>query len=226
MKRFIHLFGAFALVVFLSCQKDKGLHSGFVDLKQMIPNLELDLRYKGNHNFVGRPIRGYEANKLFISREAAEALVKVQQELSKGGLGIKAFDAYRPQRAVQNFMEWALDIQDTVAKQEFYPDVDKRDLFKLGYIAEKSGHTRGSTIDLTIIDLVTKEEIDMGSAFDFFGIQSHHDYTQLSAEQIANRQKLRNIMEKYGFKTIEEEWWHYTLKNEPFPDTYFDFLIR
>ncbi|MCZ2394201.1 MAG: M15 family metallopeptidase [Chitinophagales bacterium] len=226
MKSLFQLFSVLAFVILLSCQKDKGIPSDFVNLKELIPNLELDLRYRGQHNFIGRPVNGYTANKLYITREAAEALSNIQAELNDEGLGIKAFDAYRPQRAVQHFMDWAKDIQDTIAKQEFYPDVDKRDLFKLGYIAEKSGHSRGSTIDLTIIDLANKKEIDMGSAFDFFGIQSHHDYTQLSQQQIFNRQKLKAIMEKYGFKIIEEEWWHYTLKNEPFPDTYFDFPIR
>ncbi|MCB0512890.1 MAG: M15 family metallopeptidase [Bacteroidetes bacterium] len=153
--------------------------------------------------------------------------------LSRSSKGIKprrswdyVFDAYRPQRAVQNFVEWTKNIDDTIAKSEFYPEVDKKDLFILGYIAEKSGHSRGSTVDLTIIELSNKKEIDMGSAFDFFGIQSHHNYTLLSEQQITNRIKLRALMEKYGFKTIDEEWWHYTLKNEPFPETYFDFLIR
>lgn len=222
----IRLFSLFSLIILLSCQKNHAIPSAFVNLKKLIPNLELDLRYKGNHNFMGRPVKGYEANKLYITLEAATALQKVQKELNQEGLGIKVFDAYRPQKAVQDFMEWAKNIDDTIAKKEFYPEVDKKDLFVLGYIAEKSGHSRGSTVDLTIIELSNKKEIDMGSAFDFFGIQSHHDYTLLSEQQIANRQKLRTIMEKNGFKTIEEEWWHYTLKNEPFPETYFDFPIR
>lgn len=222
----IRLFSLFGLIILLSCQKNHSIPSAFVNLKKLIPNLELDLRYKGNHNFMGRPVRGYEANKLYITLEAANALKKVQKELNQEGLGIKVYDAYRPQRAVQNFMEWAKNIDDTIAKREFYPEVDKKDLFVLGYIAEKSGHSRGSTVDLTIIELSIKKEIDMGSAFDFFGIQSHHDYTLLSEQQISNRLKLRTIMEKYGFKTIEEEWWHYTLKNEPFPESYFDFPIR
>lgn len=226
MSNITRIFSLFGLIILLSCQKNHAIPSAFVNLKKLIPNLELDLRYKGNHNFIGRPVNGYEANKLYITLEAAIALQKVQKELNQEGLGIKVFDAYRPQRAVQNFVEWAKNIDDTITKSEFYPEVDKKDLFILGYIAEKSGHSRGSTVDLTIIELSNKKEIDMGSAFDFFGIQSHHDYTLLSEQQITNRIKLRTLMEKYGFKTIEEEWWHYTLKNEPFPETYFDFLIR
>jgi D-alanyl-D-alanine dipeptidase len=188
--------------------------------------MEIDLRYYGSHNFLGRPVDGYDAVRVYITKEAATAMMAIQKELNSKGLGIKVFDAYRPQKAVNNFKEWALDIADTLAKQEFYPNVDKRDLFKLGYIAEKSGHSRGSTIDLTLIKLDDKTELDMGTGFDFFGEPSHHDYKNLTEEQMNNRKVLRNIMEKHGFKAIEEEWWHYTLKNEPFKDQYFDFDVK
>ncbi len=224
--RYAFLIPLLALSLLFSCATQREIPNSFVNLKEQIPNLEIDLRYYGSHNFLGRPVKGYEANKVFISKEAASALVQIQKELNAQGLGIKVFDAYRPQQAVNNFKEWALDIADTAAKKEFYPDVDKRNLFKLGYIAEKSGHSRGSTIDLTIINLKDKKELDMGTSFDYFGEPSHHDYSNHSPQQKANRKLLKNIMEKHGFKSIEEEWWHYTLKNEPFKDQYFDFKVR
>lgn len=224
--RYAFLIPLLALSLLFSCATQREIPNSFVNLKEQIPNLEIDLRYYGSHNFLGRPVKGYEANKVFISREAASALVQIQKELNAQGLGIKVFDAYRPQQAVNNFKEWALDIADTAAKKEFYPDVDKRNLFKLGYIAEKSGHSRGSTIDLTIINLKDKKELDMGTGFDYFGEPSHHDYSNLRPQQKANRKLLKDIMEKHGFKSIEEEWWHYTLKNEPFKDQYFDFKVR
>lgn len=224
--RYAFLIPLLALSLLFSCATQREIPNSFVNLKEQIPNLEIDLRYYGRHNFLGRPVKGYEANKVFISKEAASALVQIQKELNAQGLGIKVFDAYRPQQAVNNFKEWALDIPDTAAKKEFYPDVDKRNLFKLGYIAEKSGHSRGSTIDLTIINLKDKKELDMGTGFDYFGEPSHHDYSNLSPQQKANRKLLKDIMEKHGFKSIEEEWWHYTLKNEPFKDQYFDYKIK
>ena len=210
----------------LSCSIKQNVPNTFVDLSSYIPQLVIDLRYFGQHNFIGRPINGYDREKLYASKEAAFALLQAQNELIKEGLGFKVFDAYRPQRAVDHFQSWAKDIADTLNKAEFYPDVDKRDLFKLGYIAAKSGHSRGSTIDLTIINLKSKEELDMGSKFDFFGEISHHNYPNISTQQKANRKKLKNIMEKHGFKAIDEEWWHYTLRNEPFKDKYFDFPIQ
>lgn len=224
--KYAFLIPLLALSLLFSCATQREVPNSFVNLKKQIPNLEIDLRYYGSHNFLGRPVKGYEANKVFISKEAANALVQIQKELNQQGLGIKVFDAYRPQKAVNNFKEWAMDIADTAAKKEFYPDVDKRNLFKLGYIAEKSGHSRGSTIDLTIVNLKDKNELDMGTGFDYFGEPSHHDYSNLSTQQKNNRKLLKDIMEKHGFKSIEEEWWHYTLKNEPFKDQYFDFKVR
>jgi len=210
----------------LSCATQKEIPSSFINLKKAIPNLEVDLRYHGHHNFLGRPVNGYKSTNVYITKEAASAIIAIQKELNEQDLGIKVFDAYRPQQAVDNFKTWALDIADTTAKKEFYPTVDKRDLFKLGYIAEKSGHSRGSTIDLTLINLKDKKELDMGTGFDYFGEPSHHNYSNLTETQKANRKLLRNIMEKHGFKAIEEEWWHYTLKNEPFKDQYFNFSIN
>ncbi|TYO96498.1 M3 family metallopeptidase [Desulfallas thermosapovorans] len=199
---------------------------GFVYLDEVIPNVELDIRYFGENNFTGRPVDGYLAPRAVISEPAASALKKVQQELNQQGLGLKIFDAYRPQRAVDNFARWAADVKDTKMKSQFYPDIDKSNLFNLGYIAHKSGHSRGSTIDLTIIRLDNGEELDMGSPFDFFGPISHHDTELITEEQRENRQLLKGLMEKHGFAAYPEEWWHYTLKDEPYPDKYFDFPVQ
>lgn len=226
MKSLRFIFLILLTYLLLSCSIKQNVPNTFVDLSSYIPQLVIDLRYFGQHNFIGRPIKGYDREKLYASKEAAFALLQAQNELIKEGLGFKVFDAYRPQRAVDHFQTWAKDVADTLTKAEFYPDVDKRDLFKLGYIAAKSGHSRGSTIDLTIINLKSKEELDMGSNFDFFGEISHHNYPNISTQQKANRKKLKNIMEKHGFKAIDEEWWHYTLKNEPFKGKYFDFPIQ
>lgn len=211
---------------FLACKSEENLPKGFSYIHQEIPSIVIDLRYFGNHNFVGRPIVGYQNQVAILSTQATGALKKVQTELNQQGLGLKVFDAYRPQQAVTSFETWAKDLEDTIAKQEFYPNIDKKDLFTLGYIASKSGHTRGSTIDLTIIDLNTNQELDMGSSFDFFGTISHHNTNQITVSQKENREMLRKTMLQYGFKEYAEEWWHYTLVNEPFPDTYFDFIVK
>ena len=207
-------------------QDKTNLPKGFVLLTDHIPNISVDLKYAGKHNFIGRPIDGYKAQKVIFTKKATLALAKVQNELNKEGLGLKIYDAYRPQTAVNHFKRWASDIKDTLMRQEFYPKIDKRNLFKLGFIASKSGHSRGSTIDLTIIDLKTKKELDMGGPFDFFGDLSGHDYPKLNTTQKKNRQKLKSIMQKYGFKPYSKEWWHYTLIDEPYKKTYFDFHIQ
>lgn len=213
-------------VVTTSCSVLHPVPGTFVDLKKIVPGIEIDLRYYDNHNFLGRPVDGYKRNVAYATLEAGLALQALQKDLQKEGLGIKVFDAYRPQQAVDHFKRWANDIKDTLAKANFYPDVDKGDLFKLGYIAERSGHSRGSTIDLTLITLKDKKELDMGSPFDYFGEKSHHNYPHLTKTQKANRRKLKSFMEKHGFKALEEEWWHYTLKNEPFQDKYFNFPVK
>jgi D-alanyl-D-alanine dipeptidase len=184
------------------------------------------LRYITANNFIGKPIDGYGKDTLIISTEAAEALQKVQSKLRVFGLSLKVFDAYRPQQSVDHFVRWAKVLNNTLMKQQYYPDVAKKDLFKLDYIAARSGHTRGSTVDLTIIDLKTGAELDMGSGFDFFGIPSHPSYPKLTSTQRSNRLLLRNLMLEAGFKPYEQEWWHFTLKNEPFPETYFNFPIK
>jgi len=206
--------------------KQNVLPDDFVHIKNHTPSIIIEPRYYTSNNFIGTSIEGYEAPTAICTKSAAEALRKAQIELNQKGLGLKVFDAYRPQRAVDHFVRWAQVMSDTLNKKEYYPDIPKSKLFELGYIAEKSGHTRGSTADLTIIDISTKSELDMGSPFDFFGPISGHGYKDLTDEQKSNRSLLRSVMEKYGFKAYEEEWWHYTLINEPYPDTYFDFLVK
>ena len=225
MKHFPVVFLLFFLLNCIS-RENENLKRRFSYIKNEIPTVELEIRYFGNHNFTGRAVIGYEAPVAILSTDATRSLKKVQKELNKKGLGLKIFDAYRPQKSVTSFETWAKDINDTLAKREFYPDIDKRDLFTLGYIASKSGHTRGSTLDLTLINLKTKQELDMGSSFDFFGTVSHHNTNSITAQQKQNREILRTTMLKFGFKEYAEEWWHYTLINEPFPTTYFDFDIK
>jgi D-alanyl-D-alanine dipeptidase len=200
--------------------------SGFVDLKKAVPTVIIDLRYGGENNFVGERIDGYEAEICYISTPAAVALKSVQEELGTFGLGLKVFDAYRPQRGVNHFVRWAKDLNDTKMKASYYPDVLKSELFDKGYIAARSGHSRGSTVDLTLIDLATGKELDMGTGFDFFSPLSWPTSMEVTSQQRANRLLLRSIMLRHGFKPLAEEWWHFTLANEPYPTTYFDFLVR
>lgn len=207
------------------CQTDTG-RDKFVYLKDVIPTIKYDIRYAGKNNFLGRPVKGYEEAEALMTKEAAIALKNVQEELKAKGLGLKVFDAYRPQRAVNDFITWAKDLRDTVNKHAFYPNVPKSELFKRGFIASRSGHTRGCTIDLTIVDLKTGKEVDMGGPYDFFGEISHHETTLINATQKANRKLLKSVMEKHGFKAYDVEWWHYTLKDEPYPETYFDFPVK
>ncbi len=204
------------------------LPNGFVYIKEIIPSIELELRYFGHHNFIGKPIDGYSQEKGIVTEKTAKALKSIQQNLIKQGLGLKIYDAYRPQKAVNHFARWAKNLNDTLKKYEYYPNVKKADLFKEDYIAYRSGHSRGSTVDLTIIDLSIseKKELDMGSSYDFFGPESWVSYKKLSKEQLGNRRLLQELMIKYNFKNYKQEWWHFTLKNEPFPNTYFDFSIE
>jgi D-alanyl-D-alanine dipeptidase len=197
----------------------------FVDAATVVPGLVADMRYAGAHNFVGRPIDGYEAAHCLLTQAAAAVLAEVARDLSARGLVIKVFDCYRPERAVMNFVRWARDLGDTAGKAEFYPDVDKRTLFRDGYIASRSGHSRGSTMDLTLAK-ADGSELDMGTHFDFFSPKSWTDDTSISAEQHANRMVLATAMRRRGFRGYDKEWWHFTLRNEPFPDTYFDFPVR
>jgi len=198
----------------------------FVYLKEIMPNLRSDLRYYGSNNFIGVPVDGYNQPKCLLTKEAAYALKKVQDELERLGFGLLIYDAYRPQRAVDHFIRWAEDENDTKMKIEFYPNIDKGDLFSLGYISAKSGHSRGSTVDLTIVSLKTKQILNMGSPYDLFDEISGVETSEISKNQRSLRSLLKRRMEKHGFKSYEKEWWHFTLENEPYPDTYFDFPVE
>ena len=200
--------------------------SNFVVISEYIPDVLLDIRYYSTFNFVGERIDGYKLPIAIISKSAAEKLKKVSEYFKEKGYLLKIFDAYRPHKAVMHFVRWAKDIDNQKMKDYFYPDVDKTKLFELGYIAEKSTHSRGSTVDLTLFDIKTGKDLDMGGTFDFFGDISHSDYTKLTKEQLDNRKMLHEVMIANGFKPLEEEWWHFTLMDEPYKDTYFNFDIN
>ena len=200
--------------------------SDFVLLSDAVPDAILEIRYYSTYNFVGDRIDGYEEPLAMLTKEAAAALKAASDEFVSKGYRLKIYDAYRPQKAVTNFMNWALDAEDTRMKEYFYPDLEKDVLFPQGYIAEHSGHSRGSTVDLTLFDMTAEDELDMGGTFDFFGELSHPDYTGITDEQYANRMLLREVMLAHGFKPLVEEWWHFTLADEPYPDTYFTFPIN
>ena len=200
--------------------------SGFVSLGEVIPDVLLDIRYYSSFNFIGERIDGYEAPAALLTREAANALKSVSDEVLERGFRLRVFDAYRPQKAVDRFMRWAEDPADIRMKQYFYPDVDKKNVIPQGYIAEHSGHTRGSTVDLTLFGMTAQQDLDMGGTFDFFGEKSHPDFAGISEAQHANRMLLQGLMMKHGFRPLETEWWHFTLEKEPWPDTYFTFPVR
>ena len=200
--------------------------SGFVRVNEMIPDAILEIRYATTYNFVGDVIDGYEEPIAILSKEAAQALKGAADDLKEQGYRLKIWDAYRPQMAVDHFVRWGQDVNDVRMKEIFYPDTDRTKLFELGFIAEHSSHTRGSTVDLTLFDMKTGKELDMGSPFDYFGEISHFDYEDLTPEQIANRAILRDAMVANGFDANDVEWWHFTLANEPYPNTYFTFPVR
>lgn len=198
----------------------------FVSVTDVIPYAVLEIRYYSSYNFVGERIRGYEAPVAYLTRKAALALKRAGDALLAQGYGVKIYDAYRPRTAVNHFKQWSEEAGATEMKPYFYPDLDKTSLFASGYIAERSGHSRGSTVDLTLVDLTDGREVDMGSGFDLFGERSHAEYTAgLTEEQIRHRRLLRETMLSHGFRPLAEEWWHFTLADEPYPDTYFDFPI-
>ena len=197
----------------------------FVYLDEIINDVVINLKYLSNDNFIGTPINGYKNNRIIITKEAAAALKHVQEDLSHFGYGLKVFDAYRPQKAVDHFVKWSKN-NNKKMKSTHYPNIKKKRLFKEGYIASKSGHSRGSTVDLTIIDIKNNKELDMGTIYDFFGEESWIDYSKLSSKQRANRLLLQSLMKKYGFRPLKEEWWHFTLHNEPFSEKYFNFNVE
>ena len=211
----------------LSCGERTALPRGFVHVTERVPDAILEVRYHSTYNFVGKRIDGYVAPEAILTEEAAVALRKASDALKERGYRLKIYDAYRPQRAVNHFMRWACDRGDAEMKASFYPEVDKSVLFDQGYIAAKSGHSRGSTVDLTLVEAATGREVDMGGTFDYFGRRSHSDFTEgLTSSQIANRRILREAMVAAGFKPLAEEWWHFSLKDEPYPDCYFDFPVQ
>nr|WP_246441599.1 M15 family metallopeptidase [Xanthobacter tagetidis] len=198
----------------------------FVDVAQIVPGVILDVRYFGSDNFVGTRVDGYEAARCFLTRPAAEALAKVAEDARRQGYLLKLFDCYRPARAVAHFARWASDLADEGTKAAYYPDLAKSELFKEGYIASRSGHSRGSTLDLTLVQAATGAEVDMGTPFDLFSPRSWPESDAVTAAQKASRQRLADLMTRHGFVPFAKEWWHFTLKDEPFPTTYFDFPIR
>ncbi|MDO4995440.1 MAG: M15 family metallopeptidase [Bacteroidales bacterium] len=219
--------------------------SDFVTLTDVIPDAILEIRYFGTYNFVGDRIDGYERPTALLTREAADSLLAVSDDVKAQGYRLKIYDAYRPQCAVDHFVRWAADVPDTRMKPYFYPDLDKSVLFEQEYIMAHSGHTRGSTLDLTLFDMATEKELDMGGTFDWFGPESHPDFggnpdtgeftgdcskspagRTITKEQFEHRMILRRAMLRHGFKALSTEWWHFTLKNEPYPDTYFNHPVQ
>ena len=218
--------------------------SQFVTLTDVVPDAILEIRYFGTYNFVGDRIDGYLQPTALLTKCAADSLKAVSDDVIAQGYRLKIYDAYRPQKAVDHFVRWAEDVADVRMKEYFYPDLDKSVLFDQEYICLKSGHTRGSTLDLTLFDMNTEKELDMGGTFDWFGPESHPDFCgnpetgeytgvnhtspkgrSITAQQFANRMILRRAMLRHGFKPMDTEWWHFTLKDEPFPDTYFSFPV-
>jgi len=211
--------------------------SQFVNIMDVVPDAILEIRYYGTYNFVGDRIDGYLQPTALLTKRAADSLKAVSDDVIKMGYRLKIYDAYRPQMAVDHFVRWAANVSDTRMKKYFYPNLDKSVLFEQEYIMEKSGHTRGSTVDLTLFDMNTEKELDMGGTFDWFGHESHPDFGgdpdkmeysgkgNITAEQFRNRMILRAAMLRHGFKPLDSEWWHFTLKDEPFPDTYFTFPV-
>ena len=248
VKRWLCLFAvSAAMLAATACRTDcaDSLPSGFVHVAEAVPDAILEVRYYSTYNFIGDRIRGYERPTPMLTVEAAEALKAVSDELIPQGYRLKIYDTYRPQRAVDHFVEWSKKADDTRMKQYFYPDLDKSVLFDQEYIMAKSGHTRGSTVDLTLFDMETEKELDMGGTFDWFGPESHPDFCgnpesgeftgdntespvgrSITPEQFHNRMILRAAMLRHGFKPMTSEWWHFTLKDEPFPDTYFNFPVK
>ena len=197
--------------------------SRFVLLSDYVPGIVQEIRYYSTYNFVGDRIDGYEEPIALLTKDAARALKVVSNQANVMGYRLKVFDAYRPARAVRHFVLWGIEDLDQRMKPFFYPDLEKQDLFRLGYIASKSSHNRGSTLDLTLLDMASGKELDMGSPFDYFSERSHPHCRGVTEEQYENRMRLQKLMTDNGFLPIDCEWWHFTLAEEPFPDTYFEF---
>ena len=213
------------IVLFNYISTNYNLEKGFVYLSDINSSIIVDLKYYSSNNFTGKFVEGYNSNKAILTKEAAVALSNAQDDLNKIGYSLILYDAYRPQSAVDFFVKWSLNINDTIYKNTYYPNVKKSELFKLGYIAYKSGHSRGSTVDVSLVEIESKKEIDMGTIFDYFGVESHTFFNNLSKKQKLNRLLLYEVMSNNGFKNYSKEWWHFTLENEPF-QKYFDFPIK
>ena len=252
MKKHLLLLGCLLAVtgVFCSCSNRRNViapeadSTGFVTLAEAVPDAILEIRYYSTYNFVGDRIDGYEQPVALLTEAAAAALKAVSDDMVAQGYRLKIFDAYRPQCAVDHFVRWAADVPDIRMKEYFYPDLDKSVLFDQEYIMEKSGHTRGSTVDLTLFDMAAEREVDMGGTFDWFGIESHPDFCgnpvtgefdaaaaasqrrPITREQFENRMILRRAMLLHGFRALDSEWWHFTLEDEPYPETYFTFPVK
>lgn len=199
--------------------------SGFVVLADYVPDIIQEIRYHSSYNFIGERIDGYEEPIALMSLEAARALKDVSRELFVMGYRLKVFDAYRPVRAVRQFVLWGIEDTDVRMKPYFYPDLEKQELFQTGYISKKSSHSRGSAVDLTLFDMKTGREVDMGGPFDYFSELSHPDYKGITEDQFRNRMLLQKTMMRNGFVPYDCEWWHFMLDNEPYPDTYFEFPV-
>jgi D-alanyl-D-alanine dipeptidase len=214
-----------AAFILQSCT-DQNIPNNFGYVDKYVPHIIVEARYASANNFTGKVVPGYQSERLVLTRKALEELLNAEREFRSLGYNVKVFDAYRPKRAVNHFVEWTKDPNDTIAKARYYPEVRKSDLIAKGYIAEQSSHSRGSTVDITLVDAETGEELDMGTPWDYFGPESRMDYTGITQEQRENRMLLERVMRKFRFEPIPEEWWHYTLVNEPHTDTYFDFVVK
>ena len=246
---FISIVTLYSFVSALPKDTEDTRPSDFINVKKIIPTIQVNMRYNTINNFVGEVIDGYQSNICLLTKEASLSLKKVQNQLLPMGLSLKVYDCYRPQAAVNNFARWAKDIKNTKMKKQYYPKVDKKELFSSGYIAYKSGHSRGSTMDLTIVPLDSKipkynptkklvsctssqkireidNSLDFGTGFDCFSQVSHPGYKKLSSQIKANRLLLQKLMVNAGFKALNEEWWHFTLDKEPYPNTYFNFPVK
>ena len=200
--------------------------SGFVVLTDIAPDIIVEMRYYSKYNFVGERIRGYEEPVALVTRETALALKQANDDVAHMGYQLKIWDAYRPQMAVDHFIEWARDLSDVKMKRYFYPDEEKANLFVHGFIASRSSHSRGSAVDVTLYDLQNDYDVDMGGAFDYFGPRSYPDYPDLTEQQKMHRDLLRTVMHKHGLKGISTEWWHFILIDEPYPNQYFNFPVK
>ena len=206
-------------------EKTKNDPSGFVLLADFVPHIVQEIRYYSTYNFIGERIDGYEEPCALLTVEAARALKAVASELIVQGYRLKDFDAYRPACAVRHFVLWGIEDQDLRMKPYFYPELQKQELFARGYIAKQSSHSRGSAVDLTLLDMRTGAEVDMGGPFDLFSEKSHPSYRGITDSQFENRMTLQKAMIRGGFEPLECEWWHFRLRDEPYPDTYFEFPV-